>query len=171
MIFDGLWKWELQKHYLEIFFWHKIPIRSDFVKHRITRAVLYSSLVIRKVIEDELEAKKELINDCINEFSYPVSSALLKIIEYPYTNQNGFLVRGKLFTDNYGQGKVGEIDSKKICNSLIHSYIWEVIGYSDENYYSGFLVSSDYFKEKYIYYVSFEEWNQLLKTAITKAVF
>ena len=56
MIFDGRWKWELKKLSWAISLWKKAPSYSEYGKHQLNRAVLYSATVLRKAIEDEIEA-------------------------------------------------------------------------------------------------------------------
>ena len=58
MIFDGRWKWELKKLSWAISLWKKAPRYGEYGKHQLNRAVLYSATVLRKAIEDEIEAEK-----------------------------------------------------------------------------------------------------------------
>ena len=58
MIFDGRWKWELKKQSWAISLWQKAPSYGEYGKHKLNRAVLYSATVLRKAIEDEIEAEK-----------------------------------------------------------------------------------------------------------------
>ena len=57
MIFDGRWKWELKKLSWAISLWKKAPRYGEYGKHQLNRAVLYSATVLRKAIEDEIEAE------------------------------------------------------------------------------------------------------------------
>lgn len=38
--------------------WQKAPSYGEYGKHKLNRAVLYSATVLRKAIEDEIEAEK-----------------------------------------------------------------------------------------------------------------
>ena len=58
MIFDGQWKRELRKLSREIAFWRKMTMFSHIAEHRLNRAILYSAIILRKIIEEEKEAKE-----------------------------------------------------------------------------------------------------------------
>ena len=59
MIFDGRWKWELQKLSWAIAVWRRVPAFSGFAEHQLNRAILYSATILRKLIEDETEAEMQ----------------------------------------------------------------------------------------------------------------
>ena len=58
MIFDGHWKREVKALSREISLWRRLLFPSDYAKHRLNRAILYSAAILRKIIEDEREAEK-----------------------------------------------------------------------------------------------------------------
>lgn len=95
----------------------------------------------------------------------------IKAIRYPYTAKDGWTVRGKLCAADYGKGTDISLRTKDVCNWLIHSYVWGVAHYTNEKKYAGFLVASDYDKEKFVHFISFDEWVKLIKFVVEDAVF
>jgi len=49
---------------------------------------------------------------------------------------------------------------------LLHSYVWGVAFNEDRKGFAGFLVASDFDKEKFVHYISFDEWRKMLVLAI-----
>lgn len=58
MVFDGSWKWELKKLSWAISFWKRTSAYGEYSKHQLNRAILYSAVIIRKAIEEEIELEK-----------------------------------------------------------------------------------------------------------------
>lgn len=58
-----------------------------------------------------------------------------------------------------------------VCNWLVHSYVWSISYSSDQKRFVGFLVASDRFKEKFVHFVSFDEWQKVLNVAINNGCF
>ena len=171
MIFDGHWKWELQKLSREISVWSKISVFSELAKHRLNRAILYSATILRKLIEDETEAE-EIVRAVGGTLpGYKTTNAVLTATKYPYTAEKGWTVRGIFRTRDYGSGESVSLKSKDVCNWLIHSCIWSLAQESNGTCYSGFLVASDFDREKYIHFVSLDEWKRLIKLSITYGTF
>lgn len=200
MIFDGQWKRELQKFSREITFWRKMTMFSHIAEHRLNRAILYSAIVLRKIIEEEKEAEeidialrenamsKEELEAVYREqgmsaefialfavaHSQPPTFATLhymvEIMEFPYKSEDDLTVRGMLSADNYGAGKKTTLALQKVCNHLVHSYVWSLTQADDEKCYSGFMVSSDKFRGEFVCFISFDEWLKAIETAIKHSV-
>jgi hypothetical protein len=51
------------------------------------------------------------------------------------------------------------------------SYVWGVAGYADQKGFAGFLVASDFDKEKFVHFVSFDEWQKVIDAAIKNGAF
>ena len=171
MIFDGLWKWELQKLSWSICFWRRLPVFHVFAEHQLNRAILYSATIIRKVIEDETETEKIANTARISLPKQETAHATLTASKYPYAAEEGWTVRGVFRAGYYGSGNTVSLKSKDVCNWLIHSCIWSLTQNAARKHYSGFLVASDFDREKYIHFVSFCEWQRLIKLAITHGTF
>ena len=76
MIFDGRWKWELKKLSWAISLWKKALRYGEYGKHQLNRAVLYSATVLRKAIEDEIEAEKSRLNvNAVRLFRFDIVSS------------------------------------------------------------------------------------------------
>lgn len=171
MIFDGRWKWELKKLSWSISVWRRFPASLDFAEHQLNRSILYSAIIIRKVIEDETEveiiAKK-------NNSPLPKQKTVhtfLSAVKYPYTGEEGWAMRSKICTLDYGAGQAVSIKAKDVCNWLIHSYVWSLAYHSKRSGVKGFLVASDFDRERFVHFISFDEWQKLLKLVIENGVF
>ena len=166
MVFDGRWKHELKKIFWEMVIWQKIPFYSDFVEHRLNRAVLYSATILRKIIEDEAEIEMDAKKTGISFKKSKIVHATLTAIKCPYVGKEGWTIRGKVFASDYGKGQEVSLNIKDVCNWLLHSYVWGLAYESDLRACAGYYVASDFDKEKFIHYISFDEWCALLKFVI-----
>lgn len=171
MIFDSKWESELKHLSWEISFWCRLSILGSFAEHQLNRAVLYSATILRKIIEDETEAEA-----IAKEVNMPLPKLKtvhysLEAIRYQYTGEEGWTIRSKLCASDYGKGQDVHVSAKNVCNWLLHSYVWGVAHTSDEKNFAGFLVASDFDKEKFVHYVSFKEWQKLIVNEIHNAVF
>lgn len=171
MIFDGRWKRELKFLSFEMAFWQRISIIDYITEHRLNRAVLYSATILRKIIEDEIEAE-----DIAKEANIPLpklktTHAILNAIKYPYVGEEGWAIRSSLCASNYGKGQDVCVKAKDVCNWLLHSYVWGVARDANTKRFVGFLVASDFDKEKFIHFISLAEWNDLLKLVIENGKF
>lgn len=128
MIIDGHWKWELQKLSWTISVLCKFPVDCNFAEHKLNRAILYSSIILRKVIEEQTEADKYA------RFSSPkpeILTAEISAVKYPYIEIEDWTIRGRVGTSNYGTGETVLVKAKDVCNWLIHSYVWSIVRCSD----------------------------------------
>lgn len=166
MIFDGRWKWELQKLSWSISVWRRFPSYSDFAEHQLNRAILYSATILRKVIEDETEAEKITKKTTILLPKQETIHTSLSATKYPYIGEEGWAIRSKLCASDYVVGQTVSIKAKDVCNWLIHSYVWSLVYHSNRTGVKGFLVASDFDKEKFLHFVSFDEWQKILRLVI-----
>lgn len=159
MIIDGHWKWELQKLSWTVSVFCKFPVDCNFAEHQLSRAILYSSIILRKVIEEQTEADKYA--------RFPLQTpeiltAEITAVKYPYIEKEDWTIRGKIGASNYSTGETVFIKARDVCNWLIHSYVWGIVHYFDQRGYAGFFVASDRDKEKFVHYISFDEWRKVL---------
>ena len=164
MILDGGWKQELRKLSREITFWRKMTFCEHIAEHRLDCAILYSSIVLRKIIEEEYEVAKDTRAKTLLPVTLKLPCAKVKVVQFAYVAEKAQTVRGRILADDYTKGEHITIELSKMCNQLIHSYIWSLTT-SNKGFYDGFIVSSDKFREDYAYYVSFDEWLKVLKVA------
>lgn len=169
MVFDGYWKRELKKQLKTILRWRLLGLFYDYSKHQLTRALLYSATIIRKVIEEEIEVNvitKELKNPpelCTIDFS-------ISATKYLFVGKNGTTIRGKMFPEDYGKGQQVELKAKDVCNWLLHSYVWGIAQHQTKEQHIGFMIASDFDKEKFLHYISFDEWIRLINCVLENSI-
>lgn len=129
-----------------------------FAEHQVNKCLLYSAAIIKKLIEDEADAKKEFQNLGYGMLELALLHYELPVMEYPFEGDEDFILH-KVVPDNYKAGsKSITVEAKIICNSIIHSYIWN-LAYSDAKRGTiGFLTASDREKDKKLYYVTIRDW-------------
>lgn len=171
MVFDGHWKWEAQILSWELSIWSKGLFPSKYAEHRINRAILYSATILRKIIEDEMEANS-LFEERGTQLPHPfLLHTTLPAIRFLYTGEEGGTFRSKLCSEDYRSGLKVALPVKDVCNWLLHSYVWSLGWSSGKNALNGFFVSSDYDKEKYVHAIQFSDWQNILKLCITESAF
>ena len=93
MILDGYWKSELHRYTLQLRFWSSLcRWTGSFAEHQVNKYLLYSAAIIRKLIEDEVDAKNEFQN---SEYGIPELALLhyeLPATEYPFDGDKDFIV-------------------------------------------------------------------------------
>ena len=171
MVFDGHWKWDVQKLSWELSVWRKLLFPSEYAKHRLNRAILYSATILRKIIEDEQEAEKIFRENGKTIPHKLLTQTKLSAIRHPYTAEDGWTIRGKLCPEDYGSGTKVELSVKDVCNWLLHSYVWSLAWDSDKKSYAGFLVASDFDREKYVHAIHFSDWQTVLKLCVDESAF
>lgn len=171
MVFDGHWKREVQKLSWELSVWRKLLFPSEYAKHRLNRAILYSATILRKVVEDEQEAERICRENGETIPHKLLIQTKLPAIRYPYTAEDGWTFRGKLCPEDYGSGTQVELSVKDVCNWLLHSYVWSLAWDSDKKSYAGFFVASDFDREKYVHAIHFSDWQTVLKLCIDESAF
>ena len=170
MIFDGQWKRELKKLSREISFWRKMPFWDHIAVHRLNRAILYSAIVLRKIMEEEAEAKRTISKNELPEVSFELLHAKIAATQYPYIADKDWTVRGIFRAGDYGKGEWVSLDAQLMCHWLIHSCIWS-LAHDDSKRYSGFLIASDRKRETHVHYVTFDEWLKLIELTIEHGAF
>ena len=170
MIFDGQWKRELRNLSREITFWRKMTMFSHIAEHRLNRAILYSAIILRKIIEEERDAEGINAENGLPETSLKVLYAKISAMQYPYIAEEGWTAWGTFCASDYSKGESVSLDAQLMCHWLIHSCIWS-LAHDDSKRYSGFLVASDRQRETHVHCVTFDEWLQLIELAIKQGAF
>ena len=170
MIFDGHWKREVKVLSREISLWRRLLFPSDYAKHRLNRAILYSAAILRKIIEDEWEAEKLFRKRGETIPHKLLLNAKLPAIRYPHIDEEKVFYRGKLFHTDYGEGERVELTVQEVCNNLIHSYVWSLAWESNKKSYAGFFVASDRSKESCVYAIHFSDWQKILKLCMDESI-
>ena len=132
MLSDGYWKLELKKSIDALRFWRKAAgvIHTDFTDHQVNRQILYSAVIVRKIIEDEKWAKNDLKDSTLPMPPFAIRHSEINMIEYPYAGDKDF-VAFRPWTDDYDvDGRAtGKLMLEHACNSIIHSYVWSLVRY------------------------------------------
>ena len=161
MILDGYWKLELKKSIDMLRFWRKVDgwLHTDFADHQINRQILYSAVIVRKIIEDEKWAKNDLKDSPLPMPPFAIRHSEIKVIEYPYVGDKVF-VGFRPWADNYDVDgrKIDILLLERVCNSIIHSYIWELVRYEKKKDIAAFVVASDKYKAKCMYLIMLDDW-------------
>jgi|GEM_PF-888551 len=178
MIFDGYWKKELRFYVKQIKRWQGLStnkfLRKEYIEHQINKYILYSAIVIRKMIEEENGARKiyDKSSLTIPKPKFELLNCKIPVRSFPFSGDKDFIPH-HVISDNYiGKGEKDKLDAEKVRNSIIHSYIW-TLGYAGEGNQmrvEGFLVSSDHFKDKYLYLIMLSDWMKYISYCAEKCV-
>jgi hypothetical protein len=161
MILDGHWKLELKKSINALRFWRKVAggLHTDFADHQVNRQILYSTVIVRKIIEDEKWAKNDLKDSPLPMPPFAILHSEIKVIEYPYVGDKDF-VGFRPWTDDYDvDGRTaGALPLEHACNSIIHSYVWSLVRYEKKKDIAAFVMASDKFKSRCMYLIMLDDW-------------
>ncbi len=159
MILDGYWKLELNRYVRRLKFWGRLcGGTGTYAEHQVNKYLLYSAAIIRKLIEDEADAKKQLENSSLRIPELALLHYDLHAVEYKFDGDNDFILH-KVIADYYKSGNQAvTIEAKMICNSIVHSYIWNLAYGNNRKGVIGFLTASDFDKEKKLYFVKLTDW-------------
>lgn len=159
MILDGYWKLELNRYVRRLKFWDGLcGGTGTYAEHQVNKYLLYSAAIIRKLIEDEADAKKQIENSSLQMPELALLHYDLPATEYVFDGDKDFILH-KVITDYYHAGNCSIIvEAKTICNSIVHSYIWNLAYGTDRKGIIGFLTASDFDKEKKLYFVKLTDW-------------
>ncbi len=163
MILDGHWKLELNRYARKLKFWSKLCRGAGtYAEHQVNKNLLYSAIIIRKLIEDEKDVRKQIENTSLltPELGLLHYDLHLPVVEYEFDGDKDFILQ-KVITDYYHAGPRNYSINKKpktICNYIIHSYIWNLAYESNKRGIIGFLTASDFDKEKKLYFVKLTDW-------------
>lgn len=159
MILDGYWRFELHRYANRIKLWSRFCRGTGtYAEHQVNKNLLYSAAAIRKLIEDEVDAKKIIEKTNLPMPELALLHYDLPAVEYKFDGDQDDLLH-KVIPDNYKtKGKSIAIDVKTICNSIIHSYISNLAYGSKRKGIIGFFTASDYDKEKKLYFINLSDW-------------
>jgi hypothetical protein len=187
MILDGYWKKELKRNLRNLKLWINLSkaysVYSKYSEHQVNKSILYSAIIIRKMFEDEKHAEpilkemKALELEKHTEFVPKIAhcdSGLLKIIKYkvsvtiyPFSGDEDFIIE-RVIPDNYDyKNKAQEkIELNKLCNQIIHSFVWSVAYEQKSKKIHGVLFASDKEKAKVMYLLEPKEWIKAIRFCI-----
>lgn len=117
----------------------------------IEKAIFYSAFIIRKLL------------DCNGKMSDEADQYAIKVTEWKPTRKITVMHRWpKEGEFDWEEGKTKNVLGNKVCNWLIHSFVFftEV---NEDGTIESFFVSSDYDKNKVAYQVEITEWEKYMK--------
>lgn len=154
------WKKELRNKRNQL---RKYNRAVDYIRNfdstcfKMERALLYSATIIRVLLESQ-----KMSNE-VDNFKINVSK------NYPIKN----IDRMHRWLDDGEYDFEHTVDdvvlAKSICNSIIHSYVFSLF-FEEVGNAVGFLVSSDYDRNKVLYSVTLEDWINYLDFVIMDGV-
>lgn len=173
MIFDGYWKKELKYHIKQIKLWQHLSSNyNKYAEHQINKYVLYSAIVIRKMIEEEKNAKKHINASSLQMPALFLLDYKVPVMRFTFTGDESFIPH-RIITDHYkDKAVIDSLEAKYVGNNIIHSHIWG-LGYSNDKKkrrITGFMVSSDKYKEKFLYCIYLDDWISYIEYCIDKSV-
>ena len=169
MITDGYWRLELFYIKQRIMVWSFIDryIRSYHNEHRISREILYSSVVVRKIVDDCKEARSFSRQHKQKEPPLEVMRYRAPLKEYSYTGDDFVTYRVSVEDYDYSKAKDIKMDLDQLCNKVIHSYVWSVV-YSGKDVH-GVVFASDKEKTDKLYLLKLSDWIDMLQYCIDEA--
>ena len=169
MILDGYWKNELIKLIKQLKKWqNRSRLFHDYSEHQVSKAVLYSAVIIRKIFEDEKGIEKDIKHSQFMMPEFKILKYKLEVVESPFSGDKDFVIH-RIIPENYDSSKAKTqlIALNDICNQIIHCYVWSVY-YSSiaDDKIRGVIFASDYAKETKSYALSLEEWIKAVEYCI-----
>lgn len=161
MILDGYWKKELQCAIRTIKIWQRLSgLLRDYAQHQVSKAILYSAVIIRKMFEYEKGEELSIKKNNWPMLPLELLKYEIEVTEYPFSGDKDFIIE-RIIPENYNSSKA-EMQKEALntmCNQIIHSYIWSIY-YSSSDLYriAGVIFASDRAKEEKAYALRNEEW-------------
>lgn len=170
MIVDGYWRKELSSSRLKLNLWSFFNqvIQTKRFEHSINKEILFSAVVIRKIIEDDKIARAEIRQNKMKEPGFELVKYRVPIRTYPFIGDE-LWISHKVSVEDYDNESAQEIklDLDILCNKIIHSYIWSIVYLGKKTYGVGF--ASDKEKVEKLYLLKMSDWIDTLQFCINEA--
>ena len=169
MILDGYWKRDLYQIRTGLIFWSRMGF-GGFAEHQISRGLLYSAAIIRKIVEDEKDAEHASAKTQLPMPPLPIIKSRVPVKRYRHTDPDKFFVNTRVFLDDYNfqNEQSDSMSLTKVCNQIIHSYAWAIVR-RGKSHIHGVLVASDHEKEKNIIMLAISDWIRVIQEVIEKS--
>lgn len=154
MIFDSVvWKEELEKKVIEFgdYLSGEFVLDDEVFDYKVEEFYFVTAYIVRKLVE----AFK--LSDEYCSVQYKLVKYLRNEDDYKIDYLNNYKIESHY---NFKSSQNTSFSLDKICNLLIHSYMF-MIAVENESL-DGVFVTTDYDKEKFIFYLSLEEYMKLL---------
>lgn len=169
MLLDGYWKNELSgiKRHLSIWCRCSFFCLQNNAEHSINQGLLYSSVIIRKIIEDEKDAEKTLGKHQMPTPELSVLKISVPVTRYQHIDEDKFFANSRVFLGDYDlqNGQTDSMLLAEVCNQIIHSYAWAIVRRGKSRIH-GVLVASDREKEKDIIMLAISDWIRAIQEVI-----
>ena len=140
---------------------HQYNTKEQFEKDEekaytvIEKVIFYSAFIIRKLL------------DCNGKMSDEADRYTIKVTEWKPTRQITVMHRSPGEGEfDWEKGKTKSVLGNKVCNWLIHSFVF-LTEENENKTIKSFFVSSDYDKNKVTYQVGLSEWEKYMKFIAT----
>ncbi len=161
MILDGYWEKELKTIIKLLKRWSskRSDLFHDLAEHKVNQGLLYSAVIIRKIVEDENDVKPFFDERGETEKYLKILCYNVPVVKYKHVGEEKFFVNSKLILSDYDTKHAEQIELplNQICNQLIHSYVWSIVHTNNMKEICGVLTASDRFKEE-VYLLKIEDW-------------
>ena len=163
MLLDGYWKRDLIKFRRQLKCWsHRGDcIIHEYAEHQINRGLLFSAAIIRKIIEDEIDAQAILKKDNLPMAPFKILHYTIPMRVYKHTDEEKIFLVSKIVLSDYDveHSETVDMSLKDACNQIIHSYVWSpVLSGKKNDIIYGVIFASDRAKEKCAYLLKIEDW-------------
>ncbi len=168
MIVDRFWKYELRYFIRMIKIWKRLAgIFTEYAEHQVNKAILYSAVILRKMFEDEKNAETEIKRTSLPMPQLQLLKCKVKVTVYPFSGDKNFIIE-RFIPDNYDYKNitVEELDMNKICNQILHSYVWSICYIHHTYQIYGVIFSSDRAKDNNAYLLHTEDWIKAINFCI-----
>lgn len=178
MLFDGYWKKELIHNKKIIKKWrNRTGLFRDYAEHQVNKAILYSSVIIRKMFEDEKYAEKEIKKIHLEPLpegniqlpALDIINYKAEVIVYPFEGDKE-LINNHMNLENYNRRDyvIKEIELNQICNLIIHSFVWSSVFCEGEKEIYGVVFSSDKEKANFLYLMQIDTFIKIIDFCLEK---
>ena len=150
MIFESYpWKQDLLRRkrlFIKYNTVERFEKNNDTTYTVLEKAVFYSAFIIRKLIDCHTK-----LSDEADSYTLPIAKHLPK---KQVTLWERWADEDTHDWENYNQETAL---GKNVCNWLIHSFVFAFC-FNDDGIVDGFFVSSDYDRNKALYYIAIKDW-------------
>ena len=164
MIADGYWRLELFFQRCSIQFWCFISryFFSRHNEHRISRGVLYSAVIVRKMVEEDKEIHSSSRKHKMAEPELIAMRYKMPVWTLPFIGECENTGYRFIAADyDYENAKNAKYDLLFICNKIVHSSVWSIV--YDGKRVDSLAFSSDKEKNAEAYVVKIDDWIAMLK--------
>lgn len=170
MLLDGYWKRELKHNARQLAFWIKVSSKfCEYAEHQVNKYILYSAIIIRKMLEDEKGAETAFKKSNMHMPALELLKYKVKVTKYTFSGDKNFIIE-RAIPENYNQEEAvdEEIPLNTLCNQIIHSFVWSVVHEQNSLKICEVLFASDKEKANILYALKPEDFIKTINFCIEK---